>query len=257
MAVLFDTHAHYFDARFDGDREAAIDAVFRGSEVGYILNAGTNPGTSAACIALAERYAGMYAAVGMHPEDCSTYFDFDAELDGIRRMLAHPKAVAIGEIGLDYHWEPRDEEYQKKWFRAQMALARETGYPVIIHDRDAHGDTMDIIREFDGVTGILHSYSGSAEMIRELVRRGYYISFSGVITFKNASRILEAVRAVPRDRLLLETDCPYLAPHPMRGRRNDSSLMVYTAEKAAEVRGEDFSELCRYTTENARRIYRI
>ena len=257
METLFDTHAHYFDEKFEEDREAAIEAVFRFSPVRYVLNAGTNPLTNQACIRLAERYDGMYAAVGMHPEDCRTYFDFDAVLDGIRRLLAHPKAIAIGEIGLDYHWEPRDESHQKNWFRMQMELAGQTGYPVIIHDRDAHGDTMEMIREFPEVTGVLHSFSGSAEMVKELVKRGYYISFSGVITFKNASKILDAVRAVPDDRILVETDCPYLAPHPMRGKRNDSSLLVYTAQKAAEIRGVDFESFCAQTTANAKRLYRL
>ncbi len=255
--ILFDTHAHYDDPRFDGDRRAVLKSVFSDTPVRYITNVGTNFDTSRTSLELAEQYDGMFAAVGVHPSDCLGAGDPNEGMTRLAAMLEHPKAVAIGEIGLDYHYDDTPRDVQAVWFEAQMRLAAQTGYPVIIHDREAHGDCMDMIRRFPEVHGILHSFSGSREMTAELVRRGWYISFSGVITFKNASRVLEALRAVPQDRLLIETDCPYLAPVPMRGKTNHSGYLLYTAEAAATVLGMETEELCRITTENALRVYRI
>lgn len=256
---IFDTHAHYNDRRFDEDREAVLAEVLSSdSPVKKILNAGTNIESSLESIALAEKYPGIYASVGVHPSDSRLVaHDEEGSLTQFRTMLDHPKVVAIGEIGLDYHYDFTDQETQRRWFRLQMQLAAETGYPVIIHDRDAHGDCMDIIREFPSVKGILHSFSGSPEMARQLTDKGWYISFSGVVTFKNASKVLDAVRIVPDELLLIETDCPYLAPVPMRGKTNRSDYTVYTAAAVADARGMDHEALAALTYRNACRVYRI
>lgn len=255
--ILFDSHAHYDDARFEENRASLLHEIFTQTPVRYILNAGTNVQTSENALRLADCYDGMYASVGVHPNDAASVADPDAAFDRLEKMLCHPKAVAIGEIGLDYHYDDTPRDLQMAFFERQMDWAARSGYPVIIHDREAHGDCMEVIRRYPTVHGILHSFSGSAEMVAELVKRGWYISFSGVITFRNAAKILDAVRAVPDDRLLIETDCPYLAPVPMRGKTNHSGYLTYTAEAAAAVRGQTLQELCRITTQNALRIYRI
>ena len=251
--ILFDTHSHYFDEKFlpETDRDALLTSILTESPVRYILHAGTSIETSRACIALAENFDRTVAAVGMHPEDCRDIPLTDEAIGQIEAMLDHPRVVAIGEIGHDFHWEPYDQAHQAKWFAAQMELAKAHNLPVILHDREAHGAIVDMIRQFPTVCGVLHSYSGSAEMIPELVKRGWYFSFSGVITFKNAAKVLDALRAVPADRLLLETDCPYLTPVPHRGKRNSSEYLIHTATAAATVRGEDLEALCARTTENA------
>ncbi len=257
MTGIFDSHAHYDDARFDDCRDALLTSLFQSKTVSHLVNIGTNLQTSQNSIDLAERYPQIYAAVGIYPGDCLTCGEEDKVLETIAAMLCHEKVVAIGEIGLDYHYDETPREIQRHWMRRQMELARETGFPVILHDREAHGDCMDIIREFPEVTGVFHCYSGSAEMIPEIIRRGWYVSFSGVITFKNANRILDAVRAVPDDRILVETDCPYLAPHPMRGKTNRSDYLTYTLQAAAMARSVDVQQLCDQTAENAKRFYRI
>lgn len=252
--LLFDTHAHYDDARFDGDREALI-ASLPENGVGAAVDIGCSFDTIPKAVALAEKYGFFYASVGLHPNDAQTAEDNPDTLNMLKGYLKHPKVVAIGEIGLDYHWDEPSRDIQKKWFCLQLSLAEETGYPVIIHDREAHGDTMEIIRKYPKVTGIFHSFSGSPEMAEELVKRGYYISFSGVLTFKNAAKLPEVAKIVPTDRMLIETDCPYLAPHPCRGQRNSSILMRYTAEKLAEIKGMTYDEVCDITFENAKRVY--
>lgn len=254
---LFDTHSHYFDDQFLPSPDALLTEILTESPVREILHAATSPENAKTCLALARKFPGTYAAVGMHPSDCRDVPFSDAIIADLAEMLQEKEAVAIGEIGLDFHFEPYDREHQLRFLEAQMVLARETGYPVIIHDRDAHGAIMDVIRSFPSVTGVLHSYSGSAEMIPELIKRGWYLSFSGVITFKNASRAPEALRAVPAERILIETDCPYLAPVPFRGKRNSSLYLPETAKRAAEIRGEDYEEFCMQTTENAHRLFRI
>ena len=234
---LFDTHAHYTDERLRGNFKL-IDDIFAG-DVGYISCVASNIEDSRACIALAEKYPNMYATAGIHPHDCESRSDINGDMAKLRSLLLHEKVVAIGEIGLDYHYDKDWEIKQKEYFDAQLSLSEELCLPVIIHDRDAHGDVFDIIRTHPKARGIIHSCSESAEMVKEYVKMGWYISFSGVITFKNASKILESVKATPKDRILVETDCPYLAPVPMRGRDNTSAYLHFTAEKAAEVLGID------------------
>lgn len=262
--VLFDSHAHYYDERFEREAEQGADGILRevfAGGVSHIVNVGTCLENNVKCLEMARRYDGMYAAVGIHPSDCGPY-GREAMTAFREFLLAHRdfkkhKIVAIGEIGLDYYWEPYDKEHQLFFFREQMKLAEETGLPVIIHDREAHGDCFDVALEFPNVRGVFHSYSGSAEMAKELVRRGWYISFSGVVTFKNATRVREVVKTVPLDRLLIETDCPYLAPHPMRGKLNHSGYLHYTAEGIADVFGLPAEEIAARTAENAKRLFRV
>ena len=258
---LFDTHAHYNDHKFDegGEtegRDRILEDLFS-QNIRHIVNAGTKPETNLESIALAEKYPGMYAAVGIHPEDICPEDDIETVMGELERQLSHPKVVALGEIGLDYHWDPVPKDTKKVWLRRQLALAEKTGMPVIIHDREAHGDIMDILHDFLRVTGVFHSFSASAEIARQLVNRGWYISFSGVITFKNASRLAEIVPTVPLDRVMIETDCPYLAPVPFRGKINHSGLMEYTALKAAELYGLGPEEFCRRAYENSMRFYSL
>ena len=246
---IFDTHAHYFDRRFEHEVEGGADVILREimpTPVSCIVNVGTDCTSSRRAIAQASRYEGMYAAAGIHPGDCHYLPDPDAELDALYGMLCNAdvrkrdKLVALGEIGLDYHFEqygnrPMDKRLEQYVFEAQMELAQRLDLPVIIHDREAHGDCFETVLRYPNVHGVFHSYSGSADMARELVRRGWYISFSGTVTFKNATRVREAALAVPRDRLLIETDAPYLAPHPKRGSLNHSGLLVHTLDTLAQL----------------------
>ena len=256
---IFDTHAHYNDERFDeydGGRDSVLAALFK-ENVRYIVNAGTNLNSSRDCIAIAEGFEGAYATAGIHPSDINESDDIEAVMSELRALLSHPKVRALGEIGLDYYWDDVPRDVQKIWLRRQLELARETKMPVVIHDRDAHGDIMDILREYPDVTGEFHSFSASAEIARQLVKRGWYISFSGVITFKNAARLAEIVPSVPLDRVMIETDAPYLAPVPYRGKTNHSGLMEYTAARAAELYGISTEEFCRHAFENACRFFKI
>ena len=264
MSKLFDSHAHYFDSRFDAEFENGSDALlpelFSG-DVGYIVNVGTNNENNPRCLHMAQKYDGMYAAVGIHPEDCRDYSR--EELQKFEDFLvAHrdfknEKIVAIGEIGFDYHWEPYDKTHQAFFFEEQMKLAEKYDLPVIIHDREAHGDCFDMACKFKNVRGVFHSYSGSAEMAAELVKRGWYISFSGVVTFKNASRVKDVAASVPLDRLLVETDAPYLAPHPMRGKLNHSGLMRYTVQTLAELFGKEYDKMAQILSDNAKDLFGI
>lgn len=248
---MFDSHAHYDDAAYDGDRKDLLDCLFAEGVTG-IIDIGCSAESSCEAIRLAETYRDMYAAVGIHPEHAE-----DLQLAKIEALLAHPKAVAIGEIGLDYHYETPERSIQQAAFRAQLALADRTGYPVIIHDREAHGDILSILQEFPNVKGVFHSYSGSAEMAKLLLRNGWYISFSGVVTFKNARQAAEVAAIVPDDRFLVETDCPFLTPVPFRGQRNDSGKLLHTLQRIAEIRGISFAQAQELTEENARRLFRI
>lgn len=266
---IFDSHAHYFDRRFEAEYPGGADAVLRKilpHPVSRILNVGTNPENSRAAVAQAARYAGMFAAVGIHPEDCHALPDTALEElcgilgDGASRK--RDKIVALGEIGLDYHYEqygeiPLDRAREMRFFEAQLELAEALDLPVILHDREAHGDCFEAVLRHPGVRGVFHSYSGSAEMARELVRRGWYISFSGTLTFKNAARVREAAAAVPHDRLLVETDAPYLAPHPMRGQLNHSGLLVYTLSALAQIWDCTPAEAARITAKNAETLFQI
>lgn len=249
---MFDSHAHYYDEAFDKDREALIKNLFDEQGVSGIINIGCSEESSLAALQLAERHENVYAAVGVHPE-----FAERLQTDRIERLLAHPKAIAIGEIGLDYHYEAPTRTIQQTAFRAQLALAERTGYPVILHDRDAHGDLLSILKEYPTVTGVFHSYSGSAEMAKEVLKAGWYLSFSGVVTFRNARQLPEVAAMTPSDRFLTETDCPYLTPVPFRGKRNDSGKMSYTIQKLAEIRGESAETIARQAEENARRLFGI
>ena len=255
MALIFDTHAHYDDAQFDADREALLSAMPENG-VGLILDPGCDLESSRAAIALAEQYPHIYAAVGYHPENCAPYTD--ADLDILRRLAQHPKVVAIGEIGLDYYWEQNPpKEFQQEVFRAQLALARELDLPVIVHDREAHADCLAIVKEFPGVRGVFHCYSGSVEMARELWKLGWYLGLDGPVTYKNARRTVEVAAEVPLERLLLETDSPYMAPVPKRGTRNDSRNIRCIAEKIAEIRNMTADAIIRVSAENGRRLFGI
>ena len=253
--LLFDTHAHYDDAQFDPDREELLAALPENG-VGLVVNPGCDIPTSQKALALAERFPHVYAAVGYHPENCGPYVPED--LDTLRSLAAHPKAVAIGEIGLDYYWEENPpRELQQQVFRAQLQLAQELDLPVIVHDREAHGDSLSIIREFPNLRGVFHCFSGSAEMARELVKLGWMISFTGVLTYKNARKALEAADAVPLEHLMIETDSPYMAPVPNRGKRNDSRNVSFICQKLAEVKGVSPEDCARITMENGKRFFRI
>jgi len=259
---LFDSHAHYFDSRWEGQAEDLLENGLFGKGLGGIVNVATDPENALRCIEQAKRHEGMYAAVGIHPTDCKALRgSVDDEVSRIRYLLdteekrRENKIVALGEIGLDYHWEPIEEELQKQYFHAQLALAEELSLPVIIHDREAHGDCFETVLRYPKVRGVFHSFSGSAEMARELCRRGWYISFSGVVTFKNGRRAKEAAELVPMDRILAETDAPYLAPEPFRGRMNHSGLMSYTVSALSEIKGVSYEDMVRITAENARRLF--
>lgn len=253
--LIFDTHAHYDADRFDSDRDALLAALPEAG-VGLILNPGCDLPSSRAAVALAERHAHVYAAVGIHPEDCGDFQD--TQLDELRRLLSHPKAVAVGEIGLDYYWEENPpREFQQMVFRKQLALAADLDLPVIVHDREAHGDTLAIIREFPTVTGVFHCFSGSPEMAEELVKRGWYLGFDGPVTYKNARRAPEVAAVTPPERMVVETDAPYMAPVPMRGKRNDSRNLPYVIEKLAEWKGVSPEEMTQITWENGRRLFRL
>lgn len=253
--LLFDTHAHYDDPQFDPDREALLAALPENG-VGLVVNPGCDLPTSQKALALAERFPHVYAAVGYHPENCGPYVPED--LDTLRSLAAHPKAVAIGEIGLDYYWEENPPRaFQQQVFRAQLQLAQELELPVIVHDREAHGDSLSIIREFPNLQGVFHCFSGSAEMARELVKLGWMISFTGVLTYKNARKALEAAAAVPLEHLMIETDSPYMSPVPRRGQRNDSRNVSFICQKLAEVKGISPEDCARITMENGKRFFRI
>jgi len=251
---MIDIHAHYDDKAFDSDRDELIRTLFAEKGVSAVINAGCNIETSSFSIELAEKYDNVYAVVGFHPSDAHLMTDEDFEK--IKEMLKHPKVVGIGEIGLDYHWDTTHKDVQKSVFRRFLSLATELNLPVVIHERDAVSDCLEIVKDYN-VRGVFHAFSGSKEIAHELLRRGWYISFPGTVTFKNAKHPVENALFVPEDRILTETDSPYLTAHPFRGKRNDSSYMKYTIEKIAEIRGTTPEHIERISEENAKRLFEI
>ena len=253
---LFDTHAHYDSGAFNKDRMELL-ASMPGKGVELILNPGCDLETSRTAVALAEAFPFVYAAVGFHPSDCAPW---SAEAREELRALARgcPKVRAIGEIGLDYHWKDNPpKELQKLVFHAQLDLAEELGLPVIVHDREAHGDCLEIVRAHPNVTGVYHCYSGSLEDAKVLVKLGWMLSFTGVVTYKNARKALEVIEWLPMDRIMIETDSPYLTPEPYRGKRNDSGYVHLVAETIARVKGMDPEEVAQITMENGKQFFRI
>ena len=252
--MLFDTHAHYYDQAFDGERDSILAALPENG-VELVLCPGCDLNSSQAAIALAEQYPYVYAAVGIHPEDA---LNLPPDwLQQIEALSHHPKVKAIGEIGLDYYWKEVPKDLQKEVFRAQLALAQRLDLPVIVHDREAHGDCLAMVREFPGVRGVFHCYSGCAEDAKTLVALGWHLSCTGTITFKNARKAPEVVAAVPMDRLMIETDAPYMAPTPFRGKRCDSRYVYRMAEAIGEIKGLPVEEVARITTENGKRLFAI
>ena len=252
--MLFDTHAHLNDPAFDPDREELM-AGLAAKGIGYVMNAGCSLESSRDIIQMAERYPWLYGSVGSHPDSADEVNE--EVIEEYRALCKHEKVKAIGEIGLDYYYEDIPREIQKNAFRMQMALAQELDMPVIIHEREAHDDGMRIVKEFPKVKGVFHCYSGSAEMARQLVNMGWYIGFTGVLTFKNARKAVETAASIPLERIVLETDCPFMAPEPFRGKRNDPGYLPKMAEKLAEIRGISVDEVVKITTENAKRLYRF
>ena len=252
--MFFDSHAHLDDRAFREDRDE-IFADLANHGVGYLMNIGCDLPSSLRSIDLAHKYPFVWAAVGSHPDDAAQVDETRIAL--YRQMCRDARVKAIGEIGLDYHYEDPGREVQLPAFRRQLELAAELDLPVIVHEREAHADGMELIRQFPTVTGVFHCYSGAVEMAKELVSRGWYIGFTGVITFKNARKAVEVAQTIPLDRILIETDCPYMAPEPHRGRRNDSRWVPLVAQKIAELRGLPLETVEQATTENAMRLFRI
>lgn len=258
----FDSHAHYYDERFSEELTESVDSLIDtllDTTVSHIINIGTSPETSRLAIEQARRHKNMYTAIGIHPSDTRFLSDIDEEISDIESMILdrENKCVLLGEIGLDYHYPDTDKEKQFLYFDRQMSLAERLNIPVCIHDREAHGDIMDFIRRYPRVRGILHSFSGSTEMAEELVKRGYMISFSGTLTFKNARRPREVAEAIPRESVLVETDCPYLAPHPHRGSLNHSGYLEYTVATLAEIWEVSPEMAAKITADNAKRFLNI
>lgn len=254
--MLFDSHAHYHDEQFDHDRFEAIKKA-HDEGVGYILEASTDVASSVENISLSQQFDFIYVAVGIHPHNV-----MDANnniISALADFSSYPKVVAIGEIGLDYYYDNAPREAQKMWFGKQIILARNLKLPVIIHDRDAHEDTMNIIKSENAkeVGGVFHCFSGSIEMAKEVLSNNFYISVGGIATFKNAKKVIEVIKYIPADRLLIETDCPYLTPEPYRGRRNESGYVRLVAEKVAEIKNIDIDKLIDITAENAKRLFNI
>lgn len=252
---IFDTHAHYDSDSFDEDREAVIKELKENGVIG-ILNCGSDLYGLRKSVELAKNFDMFYAAVGIHPENAD---EFNEEvIKEIREYVKYEKVKAIGEIGLDYYWEENPpREVQKEVFRAQMKLADELNLPVIIHDRDAHGDTLEIMKEFPNVIGVVHCFSGSVEFAKECIKLGYYIGFTGVLTFKNAKKLVDVCREIPADRMLVETDCPFMTPVPFRGKRNKSDYIKYIIDKMSEIRGISGEEMNEILLNNKRNLFKI
>ena len=253
--MLFDTHAHYDSRAFAGDRDEVLSSLPEAG-VGLVLCPGSDLKSSQRCIKLAEQYPYIYAAAGVHPQDAAA--QLPSFIDKLSVMLSHPRVKAVGEIGLDYYYDEKiPHPVQQAVFRSQMELAEERCLPVIIHDRDAHADCLKIVRDYPKVRGVFHCYSGSVEEAKVLIKLGYLISFTGTITFKNARRAPEVIRFLPMEHIMIETDAPYMAPVPYRGKRNDSRYVYRMAETIAELKGLPLEEVIRITTENGKRLFGI
>ncbi len=250
--LIFDTHAHYDDAKFDECRERLLAEELPANGVCGIVTCGCDGASSEQALALAERYDYVYAAVGVHPENLES----KTAIDEIERLAAHPKCVAIGEIGLDYYWDDSTKSDQLKTFEEQLKLSLRLNKPVIVHDRDAHADTLELLKRYCP-KGVVHCFTGSMEMAREILKIGMYIGVGGSLTFKNARRLPEIVAELPTDRLLLETDCPYLSPEPFRGKLNRSDRIIHVARRIAEIRGTSVGEILSATRENAQKLFNI
>ena len=254
MTQYFDTHAHYDSGKFNADRDEVLRAV-HDSGVALVVDPGDSGVTSERAVALAQAHDFVYAAVGWHPEEADSWTD--SSLAHIRALAAQPKVCAIGEIGLDYYWDASTKAKQERMFRAQLELALELDLPVIVHDREAHGDSLRIVCDYPQLRGVFHCYSGSVEMARELLALGWYLGFDGPVTYKNARKTVEVAEIVPLDRILIETDSPYMSPVPLRGKRNDSRNVYYIAEKLAQIKGMTTEELARLTIENGKSLFGI
>ena len=254
--MIFDTHAHYDDKQFDQDREELLVSM-KDNGIGTIVDVGSNMETSAWIVDAVNRYPMMYGAVGVYPSDTADLTESD--MDTLKEYAGKDKILAIGEIGLDYYWDEPEREIQKKWFEAQIELAREVRLPIIIHSRDAAKDTYDIMKSLhaEDIGGVVHCFSYSKEMARQFLDMGFYIGIGGVVTFKNAKTLKEVAAYAPLDRIVLETDCPYLSPEPNRGKRNSSLNLKYVAEALSQIKGIDKEELIAVTEENARKLYRM
>jgi TatD DNase family protein len=251
--MFFDSHAHYDDKKFDDDRYEILDNM-KSKGVSLILNAASSIESSKTCIELAQKYDFVYASVGIHPHDSKSFLPDDVEV--LKKLSESSKVKAIGEIGLDYHYDFSPRDIQKKVFVKQILLAKELDLPIIVHEREAAADCFSIIKNFD-IKGVYHCYSGSIEMAKEILKRGFYISFAGPVTFSNSTKLLEVVKSIPLDRILIETDCPYLSPMPHRGKRNNSEYVYFIAKKIAELKQEAIEKIAEITMENARRLFEI
>lgn len=254
--LIFETHSHYDDETFDEDRDILLKSL-ASHGVGYVVDVGADMESSRAALSLSEQYDFVYAALGVHPSDTEGLTESD--MDWIRVHADHEKVVAIGEIGLDYHWPEPSPDIQKKWFVRQIKLAKEVELPIIVHSRDAAEQTMKIITEEKAYDcgGVIHCYSYSPEMAEEYVKMGFYIGVGGVVTFKNGRKLKQTVEKIPLEHIVVETDCPYLSPEPNRGRRNDSRNLSYVVEAIASLKGVSVDEVIRVTTENAKDLYQL
>lgn len=252
--MIFDTHAHYDSGAFNADRDEILSSIPE-KNVGLIVDPGCDLKSSLDAISLAEKYDFVYAAVGWHPEDMDKLSD--ESFSEMAKLIIHPKCVAVGEIGLDYYWDTEHKQEQKDLFIRQIELALDLDKPVIVHDREAHGDSFDIVSRYPNLRGVFHCYSGSREMAEQLLKNGWYLGFDGPITYKNARKSIEVLEMCPIDRIVIETDSPYLTPVPNRGKRNDSSNLKYVIEKIAEIKGMAAAEVEQITFENGRRLYGI
>lgn len=254
--MIFESHAHYEDERFNEDRKELLES-FPSKGIGYVVNVASSLATIDKTLELMKEYDFIYGTVGVHPEECATLQESDME--HFKELCKDPKVVAIGEIGLDYYWNEPEAEIQKKWFIRQLQLAKEVKLPVIIHSRDAAKDTMDIMKEYhaEEVGGVVHCFSYSVEMAQEFIKMGFYIGVGGVVTFKNGKKLKEVVEHIPLERILIETDCPYMAPVPHRGERNSSLNLKYIAEEIARIKHVSYETVVDVTRENAKRMYQI